>query len=49
VDHDHTTGRIRGLLCTRCNAAIGLFEENPRLLRQAVGYLQRHTADKALK
>lgn len=49
VDHDHATGIIRGLLCTRCNTAIGLFEENPRFLRQAVEYLQRHTADKALK
>src|SRR6266542_3916535 len=39
VDHDHGTGEIRGLLCVRCNNALGLFREDPDLLRRAVRYV----------
>lgn len=39
VDHDHQTGRIRGLLCTRCNTGIGLLNDSPTVLQQAVKYL----------
>ena len=39
VDHDHTTGRIRGLLCNKCNSGIGFFQESPELLGRAVIYL----------
>lgn len=42
VDHDHVTGRVRGLLCAKCNKALGLLEENPvviDLLREYItGY-----------
>lgn len=39
VDHDHEAGVIRGMLCGRCNTAIGLFREDPDALRQAIYYL----------
>lgn len=39
VDHDHGTGEVRGLLCFRCNNALGLFREDPELLRGAARYL----------
>ncbi len=39
VDHDHKTGRIRGLLCGSCNRAIGLLKESVASLASAIGYL----------
>jgi len=39
VDHDHTTGKIRGLLCHNCNVALGLMKDSPYLLRKAAEYL----------
>jgi len=40
IDHDHSDGRVRGLLCASCNVGLGLFKENPALLTNAVAYLQ---------
>lgn len=37
VDHDHETGHVRGLLCTRCNTGIGLLGSN---IEAAIGYLE---------
>jgi len=42
VDHDHKTGKIRGLLCDRCNTSIGKFEENTDFLMNAIIYLNSH-------
>lgn len=39
VDHCHTTGTIRGLLCWRCNVSIGKFEDNVEILQSAINYL----------
>ena len=39
VDHCHTSGEIRGLLCTRCNTAIGLLQDDVDLLARAISYL----------
>ena len=44
VDHCHTTGRVRELLCISCNAALGLLREDPEMFRRAVEYLTRHGA-----
>lgn len=42
VDHDHNTGKIRGLLCTACNQAIGKLNEDPELFASATAYLASH-------
>lgn len=42
VDHDHVTGKVRGLLCNHCNAALGLFKDNPAALQSAIYYLALH-------
>lgn len=39
IDHDHQTGRVRGLLCTFCNIALGGFRDSPELLGRAISYL----------
>jgi len=41
VDHDHETGVIRGLLCFRCNNALGDFREEYELFQRAADYLDR--------
>jgi hypothetical protein len=40
VDHCHSTGKVRGLLCRECNQGIGKFRDSPDLLRLAILYLE---------
>jgi hypothetical protein len=42
VDHDHRTGKVRGLLCFTCNAALGNVRDDPGLLMALIGYLAAH-------
>lgn len=42
IDHNHTTGKVRGLLCSRCNRGIGVFDDDVGLLLSSVAYLKRH-------
>lgn len=41
VDHCHSGGHVRGLLCPTCNAGLGHFMDNPEYLLKAAAYLQR--------
>lgn len=41
VDHDHSTGEVRGLLCRNCNRALGLLQDNPEIVSALLDYLVR--------
>jgi hypothetical protein len=41
VDHDHRTGKIRGLLCVKCNSVLGMVDDDILLLTNMIGYLRK--------
>lgn len=45
VDHDHKTGKVRGLLCHPCNSAIGKLKDDPVLIQKALDYLLEKKTD----
>lgn len=49
VDHDHETGKVRGLLCGSCNMGIGFLKENEQILRNAIDYLRLGSRDSDAK
>lgn len=42
LDHCHSTGKIRGMLCSECNTGLGKFVDQPDLLRAAANYIEEH-------
>ncbi|MFE9026204.1 endonuclease domain-containing protein [Streptomyces iakyrus] len=43
IDHDHVSGRVRGVLCHSCNLALGHFKDDVERIRRAALYLSRDT------
>lgn len=41
VDHNHTTGKVRGLLCGNCNVSIGNAKDSPEILRRLADYVEK--------
>ena len=45
VDHDHSTGHVRAMLCRHCNSGLGFFKDDPELLHIAIVYLRTYGID----
>lgn len=43
IDHDHKTRKVRGLLCWKCNSALGAFNDNITSLKNAIKYINKHS------
>ena len=48
IDHDHKTGKVRALLCDKCNNGIARFDENVEFLANAISYIEKHKKAGAL-
>ena len=48
IDHDHESGKFRGILCSQCNTALGLLRDNPKLCEVAAKYLRNPPGIEAL-
>jgi len=42
VDHDHETGKVRSLLCMKCNSLLGFVKDDVKILKNAINYLKRY-------
>ena len=42
IDHCHSTGKVRGILCSKCNTAIGLLKEDTGIMFNAISYILKH-------
>lgn len=43
IDHNHTTGKVRGLLCSKCNSALGFLNEDFKIIEKLTAYLRSHS------
>ncbi len=43
VDHCHSSGKVRGLLCNECNRGLGYYHDNPVALRNAAKYIEENS------
>lgn len=46
VDHCHATSKVRGLLCSRCNLALGMIDEDVERLKNMIKYIKKHNKEK---
>jgi hypothetical protein len=42
IDHNHETGKFRGILCLKCNSLLGMAGDSARVLAKAIGYLEKN-------
>jgi hypothetical protein len=42
IDHDHNTGKVRGLLCQRCNTTLGRYKDDPKLIKNLISYIEEN-------
>lgn len=49
VDHDHETGKVRGILCRSCNLALGYLNDDPEMLRQGIAYLEKEQLEMSIE